>query len=159
MKRKFVIGSLVLLLILIISSYSVFYQSKRPIVQAEKEATIIAEEKAGIQKVDDFYWYNGTDETYFSIAGYDAEDQYIYVVIKQNGANTTILNTSEIVTEDEAKSIAQAEVTPTEVLEARIGVADEEPIWEVSYLDKNGQLGYYILSANTGQLVKEYKNI
>ena len=83
----------------------------------------------------------------------------MYVVIKQDGANTTILNASEIVTEDEAKSIAQAEVTPTEVLEARIGVADEEPIWEVSYLDKNGQLGYYILSANTGQLVKEYKNI
>lgn len=159
MKRKFVIGSLVLLLILIISSYSVFYQSKRPIVQAEKEATIIAEEKAGIQKVDDFYWYNGIDETYFSVAGYNVEKQYIYVIIKQNGANTTILNASEIVTEDEAKSITQAEVIATEILEARIGLKDEEPIWEVSYLDNTGQLGYYILSANTGQLVKEYKNI
>lgn len=152
-------GLIVFLFIMILSSYSIFYRSQRPIVQAESEATLIAEQVADVQKVDDFFWYNGNEGTYFSVAGYDADGAYLYVVIKQDGGETWVFDSEEIITEDEAKAIAQAAVDPVDMLEARIGISDDEPFWEVAYKDSNGNLGYYQLSANTGQKIKEFKNI
>lgn len=152
-------GLIVLLFVLIVGSYSIFYQSQRPIVQAESEATAIAEQVAGVQKVEDFFWYNGADETYFAVAGFTENEDYVYVVIKQDGGQQWIFDAKEIVTADEAKAIVQASVNPASLLEARIGIIDDEPFWEVAYKDEKGNLGYYQLSAKSGEKIKEFKNI
>lgn len=152
-------GLVFLLFILIVGSYSIFYQSQRPIVQAEAEASVIAEQVAGVEKVEDFFWYNGTDETYFSIGGYTDETDYVYVVIKQDGGQSWVFHANEIITEDEAKAIVQASINPDRFLEARIGMLKDEPFWEVAYKDEYGNLGYYQLSAKTGEKMKEINNI
>lgn len=159
MKRNLVMGLIGLLFILIVGSYSIFYQSQRPIVQAESEATQIAKQAADVQKVEDFFWYNGTEATYFAVSGYTIDNEMVYVVIKQDGGQTWVFSADEIVTEDEAKAIVQAAREPSDMLEARIGIADEEPFWEVAYKDENGRLNYYQLSAKSGQKMKEYMDV
>ncbi|HJB24521.1 MAG TPA: DUF5590 domain-containing protein [Candidatus Jeotgalibaca pullicola] len=159
MKRNFIMGLIGVLFVLIVSSYSFFFYSQQPMVQAEKEVSKIAEESADIQRVDNFYWYNGSDDTFFTVAGYTSEDRYLYVVVKQNGGEVTVLDSQQIVTEDEAKSILQTIKEPQKILEARLGMEADEPFWEVAYRDMDGKLGYVLLSANTGELMKEYKNI
>lgn len=158
-KRNIVMGLIIVLFVLIVGSYSIFYQSQRPIVQAESEAIEIATQVADVKKVEDFFWYNGTDATYFAISGYNTEGKLLYVVIKQDGGQTWVFDSNEIVTEDEAKAIVQAAESPENLLEARIGIHADEPIWEVAYKDANGKLGYYQLSAITGQKIKGFKNI
>ena len=158
-KRNIVMGLIGVLFVLIVGSYSIFYQSQRPIVQAESEAAAIAEQVGAVQKVEDFFWYNGTDATYFAVSGYTDADKLVYVVIKQDGGQTWVFDSNEIVTEDEAKAIVQAVENPVSMLEARIGIDSDEPFWEVAFKDANGKLGYYQLSAKTGQKIKEFKNI
>ncbi len=161
MKRKIILSLIGILFILIVGSYSIFFFSLRPIVQAQDEATVIAEEAAGIEEVDDFFWYNGLHETYFTIGGYTAERDYLYVMVKQDGGDVTILNAAYVVTEDEAKSILLALKAPEEILEAKLGQSDsvDSPFWEVSYKDENGLLHYAYISVTTGELIKEIKNI
>lgn len=159
MKRNLVLGSIALLFVLIVSSYTLFFRSQRLMIQAEKEAAAIAEQKADIQKVKDFYWYNGTEETFFTVEGYNSDGGLLYVVIKQNGGDTLVLDSQEVVTESEAKSIVQAEKSPAVLLEARMGIEDEEPFWEVAYKDEDGRIGYYLIAARTGETIREYKNI
>lgn len=158
-KRNIVMGLIIVLFVLIVGSYSIFYQSQRPIVQAESEAAAIAEQVADVKEVEDFFWYNGIDVTYFAISGYTAEEKLVYVVIEQDGGQTWVFDSNEIVTEDEAKAIVQAAESPEILLEARIGIITDEPFWEVAYKDANGKLGYYQLSAITGQKIKGFKNI
>ena len=101
MKKNIIVGAIVILFLMIVSSYTIFYRSQQPMLQAQKEATAIAEENANIQKVQDFYWYNGS-ETYFTLAGIDGNNEELYVIIKKDGGETTVLNTAEVVTESEA---------------------------------------------------------
>ncbi|MFY9902927.1 MAG: DUF5590 domain-containing protein, partial [Trichococcus sp.] len=136
MKKNVIVGTIVLLFLMIVSSYTIFYRSQQPILQAQKEATAIAEANANIQKVQDFYWYNGS-ETYFTLAGIDDKNEELYVIIKKDDGETTILNTAEVITESEAKSITQADKNPERILEARLGIENEEPVWEVTYKNAN----------------------
>ncbi|MFZ2584257.1 MAG: DUF5590 domain-containing protein, partial [Trichococcus flocculiformis] len=136
MKKNIIVGAIVILFLMIVSSYTIFYRSQQPMLQAQKEATAIAEENANIQKVQDFYWYNGS-ETYFTLAGIDGNNEELYVIIKKDGGETTVLNTAEVVTESEAKSITQADKKPERILEARLGIENEEPVWEVTYKNAN----------------------
>jgi uncharacterized protein YpmB len=157
-KKNVIVGTIVLLFLMIVSSYTIFYRSQQPILQAEKEATAIAETNANIQKVQDFYWYNGS-ETYFTLAGIDDNNEELYVIIKKDGGETTILNTAEVITESEAKSITQADKNPERILEARLGIENEEPVWEVTYKNANDTIGYYLISAISGKWLKDIENI
>lgn len=159
MKRNLFLGSLVLLFLLIVASYSIFFSAQRPMMKAESEAVSIAQEVAAIRDADDFYWYNGTKDTYFTVAGWDDEGNYLYVIIKQNGGDTMVLDAREVITEDEAKSITQSEKSPERILEARMGIMDEMPFWEISYKKEDGSLAYLLISAQTGETMKEYANL
>ncbi|CZQ82073.1 cell wall elongation regulator TseB-like domain-containing protein [Trichococcus ilyis] len=158
MKKNIIVGAIVILFLMIVGSYTIFYRSQQPIMQAQKEATAIAEENANIQKVQDFYWFNGS-ETYFTIAGIDDNNEELYVIIKKDGGETTILNTAEVITESEAKSITQADKSPERILEARLGMENEEPVWEVTYKNTNDTIGYYLISAISGKWLKDIENI
>ena len=158
MKKNIIVGAIVILFLMIVSSYTIFYRSQLPIVQAQKDATAIAEENANIQEVQDFYWYNGS-ETYFTLAGIDGNNEELYVIIKKDGGETTVLNTAEVVTESEAKSITQADKKPERILEARLGIENEEPVWEVTYKNANDTIGYYLISAISGKWLKDIENI
>jgi len=146
------------LFLLIASSYTIFYRAQKPMMQAQNEAIVIAKKEANIQEVEDFYWYNGS-ETYFTVAGTDNKNEELYVIIKKNGGHTTILNTQQVVTESEAKSITQADKAPKVILEARLGIENDEPVWEVTYKNDNETIGYYLISALTGKWVRDIENI
>lgn len=152
-------GSILLLFILIVSSYTIFFRSQQPLVQAEKEAKKIAEEVADVDYIKDFYWYNGTDETYFTVEGFTESMDHVYVVIKQNGGDTLLLDADEVVTEEEAKSILQAQKDPFEILEARIGIEEDTPFWEIAYKNDDGSMGYLLISVYTGETIREYNDI
>lgn len=159
MKRNFFVGTLVLLFLLIVTSYSLFFSAQRPLMRAEKEAQSIAREAANITHFEEFYWYNGTHDTFFTVAGRDEANNYLYVVIKQDGGDTMVLDSREVITEEEAKSITQAEKAPARILEARLGVEKETPFWEVTYKKADGSLAYLFISAHTGETMKEYGNL
>lgn len=159
MKRNIFVSTLVLLFLLIVASYSLFFSAQRPIMQAEREARSIAKETVNMTRFEDFYWYNGSRDTFFSVAGWDEEDRYLYVIIKQDGGDTMVLDSQEAITEEEAKSIAQAAKSPARILEARLGVEEDTPFWEVAYKKTDGSVAYLLISALTGETIKEYSNL
>lgn len=151
-------GSLILMLVLIVFSISVYQTSKKPFHKAEKEAFAIGQKSAGLATLDDFYWYNG-EETYFTVVGQNEDDTPVVAIISQNGGETTVFNQVDVVSKEEAMHLTRQAVNPEKILEARIGMEDGTAIWEISYKQKNGQLGYYFLSLETGEWIKGIENI
>lgn len=146
------------MLAIIVFSISVYQTASVPFQKAEKEAVAIAKESAGLTSVADFYWYNGK-ESYFTVLGQNQEQTPIIVIIAQDGGKTTIFNQEEVISEAQAIHLTRQAVQPKEILEARIGIEDETAIWEISYKQENGQLGYYIISLETGEWIKGIENI
>ena len=158
MKKNIFIVSIVVMIVVIAFSISVYQTASKPLHKAEDEAFAVAKSSAGIAKVDDFYWYNGT-ETYFTVTGTNQEDEAVIAIVAQDGGETTVLNQADIITEAEAVQLTRQAVNPKEILEARIGIEEDTPIWEVAYKQENGRLGYYVLTLETGEWIKGIENI
>lgn len=158
MKKNIFIGSLILMLAIIVFSVSIYQASSNPYQKAEKEAFTIAQESAGVTSLDEFYWYNG-DQTYFTVIGPNQEQTPVVVIIAQDGGTATTFNLEDVVSEKQAIQLTRQAVKPKEVLEARIGIEEDTAVWEVAYKQENGQLGYYIISLETGEWIKGIENI
>ena len=71
----------------------------------------------------------------------------------------TILQQDAVINEQEARSITKQAKHTDEILEARLGMIKDEPVWEVNYRTKNQRIGYYYISAKNGQWIKDIENI
>ncbi|WP_018658748.1 DUF5590 domain-containing protein [Allofustis seminis] len=156
--KRIMIALVITSAILLIFFYGQINRGIRPLNQARDETIALAKAKAGLKDAKDFYWYNGT-ETYFTLLGSDEEDEEIYVIVKQKGGDILTLAVDETLSKSDAIQQTISECNPQKILEARIGVIDEVPIWEVSFLSKNNRLGYYIIQLEDGQWLRTLENI
>ncbi|WP_407390137.1 DUF5590 domain-containing protein [Carnobacterium jeotgali] len=158
MKKGILITSAVVMSVILVFSITLLMISQDPIKKAEKETVAIAKETAGLVKTTDFYWYN-RDKTYFSVAGLNEADEEVLVIVAKDGGKTIVLNQDEFITEQQAKELTREDKGAVDILEARIGLEGDTPIWEISYKQKNGRLGYYVLTAKSGKWVSDIENI
>lgn len=158
MKKAILITSAVVMSVVLVFSMALLSISQDPIKKAKKETIAIAEEAAGLVTVSDFYWYN-RDKTYFSVFGLNEADKEIMVIVAKDGGKTLILNQDEFITEQQAKKLTREDKGSVDILEARIGLEGDIPIWEISYKEENGRLGYYVLTAKSGKWVSDIENI
>ncbi|SEK36765.1 Uncharacterized protein YpmB [Carnobacterium iners] len=156
--KKGLISLLVIVLGVIIFSIFIYMKSRQPFMQARDEAINIAKESTDLVTVEKFYWYNNK-KSYFSVSGMNEKEEPIIVIVEQDGGKVVVLNPGEFISESVAKKIATTELKPKQILETRIGLEEGVPVWEVTYEQDNGKLGYYILSAKEGNWLKDIKNI
>ena len=158
MKKTIISGLTILMAAVIFGSIYLFNTSRQPLKQAEAETIAIAKETAGLTKADKFYWYNNA-ETYFSVVGTARNKEPVLVIVEQEGGDVVVLKEGDYITEQQAKQIVREAKKPAELLEVRIGIEEDVPVWEVAYKQENGRLGYYIITAKDGKWVKDIENI
>lgn len=146
------------MLVIIVGTVVVYRQAVTPYNQAREEASSLASRRADLVTVEDFYWYNGS-ETYFTVTGINNEDENIVVIIRQEGGQITTFNRDETISEIDAVNQVRQEKNPEKILGSRIGIEDDQAIWEVSYRNENGRIGYYVISLETGEWLRTIDNI
>lgn len=156
--KKFLTYSLVVMLLLITSVTILVNKSLSPLKQAEAETIAIAEEKTSLTEADDFYWYNG-NESYFTVTGKNTDSKEIIVIVNQENGETKEFAKNETLSKQELFEKVREREEPARILEARIGIHNDLPIWEVSFRQKDDKLAYIIFSLTTGEWVRTIKNI
>lgn len=156
--KKVLTSILVLMLVLIFTVSLILTRSLSPYNQAKAEATELATRKADLRDVEDFYWFNG-NETYFTITGLNSEGASIVAIIQQDGGEVKVLNEEDTISKERAIQLAVQREMPLKILEARIGQYQDKPIWEVSFQEENGSIGYATFSLTSGEWVRTVKNI
>lgn len=156
--KKFLIALLIGMLLLILGATTLVTRSLAPFNQAEAETIELAQNKADLVTADEFYWFNG-DETYFTVTGKNSEGTPIVVIVKQEGGSIQTFNQEDIISEREAIIETNNREQPERILEARIGIYKDQPVWEVSFRQENGRIGYTVLSLHSGQWIRTIKNI
>lgn len=156
--KKFLTSVLFIMLLLIFGVTIVLTRSLSPYNQAKAETAQLASQKANLRTAEDFYWFNG-NETYFTITGLNSEGTPIVVIIQQDGGEMKIFNEEDTISKERAIQLTVQRETPHKVLEARIGQYNQSPIWEVSFEQENGSIGYASFSLTSGEWIRTVKNI
>lgn len=146
------------MLLLILAVTTVITRSLTPFNQAEAETIELASRRADLVETEDFYWYN-SDETYFTITGKNSQDTDVIVIVEQDGGAIEVFEQSNTISKYQAIKQTIERENPEKVLEARIGVHAERPVWEVSFRLENGSIGYAMFSLTTGEWIRTIKNI
>ena len=158
MRRRTMLLFVCTFLVIFFGAAWIFYLSQSEKLKAKDLAVEIAAQKVQFTKITDFYWFN-TEETYYSLAGITTEGQTLYAIVSPDKKEVTILQQDAVINEQEARSITKEAKHTDEILEARLGMIKDEPVWEVNYRTKNQRIGYYYISAKNGQWIKDIENI
>lgn len=156
--KKFIIGLAVLMGVFIVGSIFVYQQSQAPYASAREESIAYVRERTDLTQPEEFYWYNGS-ETYFTVIGLTSDDEDMIYIVRQNGGRIQSIPVSETVTKEEAIQQTRSNRSPDKILNATIGMFDDTPIWEISYRNENGRLGYYLIDLKTGEWLRTIDNI
>ncbi len=147
-----------ILSIFIIGVLIIFGQSMSSYRAARDNAFSHAEKYADLEDPDNFYWYNGTD-TYYTVTGTTGEEEDIVAIIQKEGGHIDILPLSETISEHDAVQQALSDLENVEILETRIGKDEDLPIWEISFQNSDGTIGYYLVALETGEWLKSVDNL
>lgn len=144
--------------LLIVGVTTVLSKSVSPLKQARAETIDLAERQADLVEADDFYWYNG-NETYLTVTGKNSQGEEIIVIVKQEGGATEVIKQEDSFSKNDViQKVVELE-NPVRILEARIGIHEKLPVWEISFRQENGRIGFTMFSLKTGEWVRTIKNI
>lgn len=141
--KKWTIIIVIILLIstgYVVASYLVGMDYKK---SAEEKATTIALNQGGLVTVDEYYLYHG-DEAYSVVVGEDEEGVEQVLWIPKNLKNNSIkkMRFNEGVSKEEVLNKVNREYQPIEIVSVKIGMKNDNPIWEITHKDKKGNLIY-----------------
>ncbi|MGV3465811.1 MAG: DUF5590 domain-containing protein [Heyndrickxia sp.] len=144
--KKWIVGiSIVVVVILIGFFVNVYFQAVKPLNSAQKIAINNAKQKANLVSTDQFYQYNGK-QTYAVVVGIQKGGTKVAVWIPESKKeNVTILKWSDGISKKSALNKLMEKKTPNKILGIRLGMKDEVPVWEISFLDKSQKLNYFYI--------------
>ena len=149
----------VIIAVILLFLLSVFMFSQRPIEQAREETTSLINIEYPVEDTSDFYWLTTPDETYFSLEFTTTDDKQMYGIVARDSGETVYYDYNELITNDDALAITVNDLDPLEVQQARLGLVENEPVWEVTYTDKESRMGYYYISAKDGSWIQTISNL
>ncbi|MCZ0717648.1 DUF5590 domain-containing protein [Aerococcus kribbianus] len=158
MKHKVINTLIFILFAYILSTGAVYFSSQKDIAQWEADTLALAENKAGLRQANNFYVFT-KNKTYYTVSGENDEGQAIYFTYSPDDDQTYTANVDELVNEDNALALTRNDLGNVQVKTANIGIENGEYVWEVSFRDENGYLGYHYIDASDAQWYETINNL
>lgn len=158
--KKTLMGLAVFFTVIIIMAIYFFTTTTKPYYQDRNQTIKIAEAEAGLVEDFDFYAFHGKDESYYTVTGLDEEEEAIAVMVRESDGAIEIFDFNQLVSRQEAIQLVQEDLAIDQVLQARMGMTGgEQPIWEISFENNDGTIGYYYVSLLDGHWVRTIDNL
>ena len=154
-KKFYFWSTITIIVLLIILGYA---KAQSPQVQAKKEAYLVAKKYGNVRKAEDFYVFN-RKQTYYTIYGTNKRGQEVYVITSQNGKKVNINAQDKGISVNKAKNIVKVERNPKKITKTSLGLVNNKPVWEVTYLNNQNNICYDLISFKTGKIIKSIQNI
>lgn len=136
--------------VITLAIWGVYLSSQSLPAHAQAETFAKAKATAGVKSIDDFYILNKQDTTY-ALIGHDKNHKPVFFAYNPQTKQTKTTSAEGMVSEKNALAITQHDLPKAKVGEARLGLDREAFVWEVSFTDEKGHLGYHYLKATNGE--------
>ncbi|MCY8933407.1 cell wall elongation/penicillin-binding protein regulator TseB [Bacillus atrophaeus] len=147
------IFGIIFLAVLLVSA-SIFKSAMAQKEEGHEEAAASAKKETGLTEVDQVETFVGK-EKYYIVKGTDKHDTVMYVwVPADKKAKIFSKKANEGITEQKAAKIIQDEGLVSKQKEVRLAREDNVLLWEVTYLDKEGQYSLSYVDFSSGKILK-----
>ncbi|AMB93438.1 cell wall elongation regulator TseB-like domain-containing protein [Aerococcus sanguinicola] len=157
MKKRFLYILIAILTLYIVLTNNVYFSSQKPLIDAEDAVSQVAQDHK-LSDIKDFYLFT-KDETWYSVRAENEEGREVYLTYQPDSQTVHTGFVDEMVTEENAIALTQNELPEVEVKEARLGFDEKFFVWEVSFVDKDGNLGYHYINATNGTWYETINNL
>jgi len=122
---------------------------------AQSKALQRAKEEVEFAEIHDIHTYHG-DQQYITIMGTDKADNHIIVWVPENEERVIVKKANKGITKEDAISKLKADRNPKEIISIRLGMENELPLWEITYIDRENRYSFYYLSFEDGTFLRRY---
>ncbi|SHS34223.1 Uncharacterized protein conserved in bacteria [Mycobacteroides abscessus subsp. abscessus] len=157
MKKWFWIA-IIGVIILIGITVKIYLNATEPVADAESRATAIAKEETEITDITEFSLYHGSN-AYYVVQGSNKEGEKLIAWIPEKGGKIVVLPADDGITKSEAINTLSNEVSPDQIIDVRLGMEKNNPLWEIYYRSNNDKINYFYIDFETGEEVREIKNL
>ncbi|KIS04008.1 cell wall elongation regulator TseB-like domain-containing protein [Paucilactobacillus wasatchensis] len=150
--------TIVVIILIFLFGWIVYAIGNHPRNESRTQAISLAKKYAHLKHPDKFYIYN-REHTYYTITGENQKNKKILVVIAQKGGKIRVLKQANGITKNQALTQIWAKRDPKKVLKIAPGIFNDQPVWEISYLNQKGNLCYELLSFKSGKNIQKIENL
>jgi uncharacterized protein YpmB len=157
--KKWIILIVSLFILLSLLSFVLFYQqSRKSVVKAEEKVTQLAIEQHKLVTVKKTYIYHGKSTSYVATGENDSKDK-LAVFYTDKWQFIKSVDFSNGISEKSAVDKLKKEENPDKILSVSLGIENNEPIWEMAYLDHDQHLNYYYVEFESGDWLRKISNL
>ncbi|MDF2606424.1 MAG: peptidase propeptide and domain protein [Bacillales bacterium] len=138
-------------LFVIFSLQNIFSKSE----YIHKEAIMRAKSDYDINKVIKTSTYNGKKQ-YIAIEALKKNNKKIYVLVPVKGEEMYAYRSSQGISKKKALEIVKREDDVQKVIKIQLGMEEDNPLWEITYINDNGNYSYYYVNFEDGTFFKRY---
>jgi uncharacterized protein YpmB len=108
-----------------------------------------------INKVIKTSTYNGKKQ-YIAIEALKKNNKKIYVLVPVKGEEMYAYRSSQGISKKKALEIVKREDDVQKVIKIQLGMEEDNPLWEITYINDNGNYSYYYVNFEDGTFFKRY---
>lgn len=139
----------VFLLIILLTGLGLYISVNSDLRAAENSTLKLVEKDYQVSQVTEFYWVT-INETSYSMKFVDKVGQTYYAIMNQDATTPTYYSENDLISQQDAESIAASDLENTRILNTRLGLMDNDPTWEIVLKNEDNTLIYYRLDARDG---------
>lgn len=157
MKKWFIGIVVVVCLVAGWQTHSIYKAAVNDVQADEKKASAKAKEDFNLNSVTSTQAYFG-DHTFYVVEGTNNKNEDVIAWVPKSQKQKAVLKkVADGITKEQAIEIVQRDRDPKEIKSVRLGIENEKPLWEVTYIDQEEKhLTYYYLDFTSGEFMKRY---
>ncbi|MDR3190005.1 MAG: DUF5590 domain-containing protein [Lactobacillaceae bacterium] len=156
--RRWIIGILLALIGIFVVGYSIIGTALRPINQANREYSALAIKKKQVVSVNTFYW-NSRDHTYYTVVGINKKHQPVAVIIEKHTKKMQTVKLADGISYEAVKKQIKTKYQPKRITNIGMAIYKTVPVWEVTFIDQNGNLNFITVQFSNGNEVRTIQNL
>jgi len=154
--KNWVIGLTVVLLVVLWKTGDLTYAVMKEKNHWEQQGTTMAEQYAGMVKVDKVSFYHG-DQRYLVVQGENSDGAKLIAWFREGGIREGLEFEQNLVSKDIIKEKLQTGTPGIRIVRVQPGIEERTPVWETVWLDSEGKYNYSYYDMKTGNFIRSYR--
>lgn len=130
----------------------------KPYSEVEKQAVERVEDANYLAEIDQVYVYVHSAPS-VTVIGRDGEGALKAVFVPTGEGDVQFADLEDAITPKQAREIATDGMEVKEILHTKLGMEEDGPVWEVTFLNEEGKLNYVYIPAAAGTWSKRILNL
>ncbi|MFC3884214.1 DUF5590 domain-containing protein [Bacillus songklensis] len=136
---------------------NVYFKSVESKRDAEGQAVQKAKKVYDLNEIISTQTYYGS-HTYYIIKAKNKKNEKVIIWVPKNDKKRDMIVKKENsgMSREEVISLVQKERHPEKIKSVRLGMENDLPLWEITYVNQDNSFTYYYVNFQTGEFLKRY---